>query len=387
MSGFDQFRLVAGRELRESLRRRSVRILFLLLLAASTAAVVLPEVIGGGDRPSHDVAIAPSLHDPVAAQLDALAAGRDFDVVVEERDDDEPALRAAVDDGDLDAAVLDHDPPLVLAREDADSALLTQLGQAVGDVALVQRLTDAGLDPAAARTVATTPSVRFDRIAIDEENEATGVASIAAVAIYLALIMVAMQVANGTAIEKSNRISEVLLAVVRPGTLLFGKVIGVGLISMIGVLALIVPIAVRAAVGASLPASTAPTIAASVVWFVLGVALYAPVSGALGALVERQEEVGTAVQPITIVLIGGYFASILAAEQAWVVVLSVLPLTSPLVLPARVARGDAELVEIALSAGALAVAAMVAVRVGGVVYRRAIVRTGHRLRLRELRAA
>ena len=39
-----------------------------------------------------------------------------------------------------------------------------------------------------------------------------------------------------------------------------------------------------------------------------------------------------------------------------------------------------------LIAGALVLAALVAVRIGGLLYRRAIVRTGHRLRVREVLA-
>ena len=52
------------------------------------------------------------------------------------------------------------------------------------------------------------------------------------IVLYLLLFMLMIQVANGTAIEKANRISEVLLAIVRPGALLFGKVIGVGIIGL-----------------------------------------------------------------------------------------------------------------------------------------------------------
>ena len=54
--------------------------------------------------------------------------------------------------------------------------------------------------------------------------------------------MLMIGVANGTAIEKANRISEVLLAIVRPAALLFGKVIGVGVIGILTILAGAIPV-------------------------------------------------------------------------------------------------------------------------------------------------
>ena len=64
--------------------------------------------------------------------------------------------------------------------------------------------------------------------------------------------MLMILVANGVAIEKANRISEVLLAIVRPGPLLFGKVIGVGLVG-------IATLAIAAAAAAGAAAASAAT--------------------------------------------------------------------------------------------------------------------------------
>ena len=186
------------------------------------------------------------------------------------------------------------------------------------------------------------------------------------------------------AIEKASRISEVLLAVVRPGTLLFGKVVGVGLVSLAGVAALVLPVVAKAAIGGSLPPSALPTIGVSILWFVLGLAFWAPVAGMAGSLVERQEEAGTAVQPITVVLIGAFFAATSAADTIVGAVLAQIPLTSPILEPTRIAMGESSMLEAASSAAILAVSAAAAVRFGGVVYRRAIVRTGRRLKVRDL---
>ena len=65
-------------------------------------------------------------------------------------------------------------------------------------------------------------------------------------------------------------------------------------------------------------------------------------------------------------------------------VLAYIPFSSPVVEPTRIAVGASSPLEMALSLSILVVSVFVAVRVGGVVYQRAIVRTGRRLKLREV---
>ncbi len=387
MSRFEQFRLVARREVTESLRRRSVKIVLAVLVLASTAGVVLPDVIGGGDHSRFDVLVTAPDDDAMASAIRDAAGAADFDVDLvgpADLDARDRPVRQLVEDGDVDAAIVAGTPPTVLVRGSVDQRLVALLAGAVGAVSLADRLEGAGLDAEVAATIAAQPSVRFESVETTDHDVQKGVASIAQLVLYLALLSVTMQVANGTAIEKASRISEVLLAIVRPGTLLFGKVIGVGLVSLTGVAALIAPIAIKAALGGSVPGSAFPAVVAAVVWFVLGGALYATIAGSLGALVERQEEVGTAMQPIIVVLVATFLVSASNLESGIGQLLGLVPFTSPIVEPARIALGVASAGEIAASAGILFVTALVTVRLGGIIYRRAIVRTGTRLKLRDV---
>jgi ABC-2 type transport system permease protein len=176
----------------------------------------------------------------------------------------------------------------------------------------------------------------------------------------------------------------VLLAIVRPAPLLFGKVIGVGLIGLFTLVAGVIPVLVKLVIGGDLPAGLPAGLLAGAAWFVLGTALYLTVAGALGALVERQEEAGSAVAPLSIVLIGSYLVGQSASATSLGAVLSVLPLTSTLVMPSRIAIGAASPGAIVLSLVLGVAAVVVAVRIGAGVYRRAIVRTGRRLKLGEV---
>src|SRR3546814_12460361 len=82
--------------------------------------------------------------------------------------------------------------------------------------------------------------------------------------------MLMIQVANCTAFEKSNRISEVLLAIVRPGALLFGKALGVSIVGILTLAAAIVPVLVKLLRGADLHAGPGGALAGGAARFVLG---------------------------------------------------------------------------------------------------------------------
>lgn len=89
--------------------------------------------------------------------------------------------------------------------------------------------------------------------------------------------------------------------------------------------------------------------------------------------------------PLTMFLVVGYIVAISAADTRLGAVLAYVPLLSPMIEPYRIAIGAGSPVEYVLSALLLVLAVVVVARVGAAVFRRAIVQTGRRLRLRDLR--
>jgi ABC-2 type transport system permease protein len=165
--------------------------------------------------------------------------------------------------------------------------------------------------------------------------------------------------------------------------------VGIGVLSLIALLAVALPAAVATATSGDLdiPSGAAGQILAGVAWFALGYALYACAYAALGALVDRQEEVTGAVMPVTMGLIVTYFLAIQAQaspDSTLAVATSLIPLTAPVVMPMRTAVTSVSPLEVAISVLGVAATAIVFVRLGAVVYRRAIIRTGRRLKLREV---
>ena len=146
--------------------------------------------------------------------------------------------------------------------------------------------------------------------------------------------------------------------------MLFGKVIGVGIVGVLSLVCGLVPPIIRLVAGGGLPAGLGAAMLGGAPWFLIGVALFLTTAAALGALVERQEEAGSVVSPLTVLLIGSYLVGQSASDTPVGQVLAVLPFTSTLVMPSRIAVGAATGPEIVLSLVLDVAALLLAIRVG-----------------------
>ncbi|MDX6555517.1 MAG: type transport system permease protein [Miltoncostaeaceae bacterium] len=386
-------RLVAARELLERSRTRSFRIVTALLVLIGIGGVVIPSIVGGSDEPTELAIVGPAppgLRDALAGAARAVG----FELRVERRPDRATAARA-VRGGDLDAALVGaagEGRATVLVDDELDPELRAAVSEALAVTRLKAGLVEAGVAPERAdRLLAGAPlAVRpLDPDAGDEPTGAEiGLGVSAAVLLYVALLLTGIQVASAVAEDKTGRIVEVLLASLRPGQILFGKVIGIGLLGLGQLLALGVPLLVGALAFGSLdlPEATGTLVAATIAWFVVGFALYSAAFGALGALVARQEEVGQAISPLSMMLLAGYLLTVVGGGDQFdspiVRVLTILPPFAPMTMPMRIAIGSAEPWEIVVSLALAIGSAAVLMVLGGRVYRRGIVRSGPKMKLR-----
>jgi len=393
MTWWTGVRLVAGRELVERSRAKSFRLVTALLVLIGIGLVVVPSLVGGSDDRTELAVVGPA-PPGLEAGLTRAARAIGLGLRVERREDEDAAARA-VRDGDLDAALVGaagEDRARVLVDEELEPELRAVISESVAATRLRAGLVEAGVAPERAdRLLAGAPiAVRtLDPDAGDEPTGAEiGLGVAAAVLLYVALLLTGVQVASAVAEDKTGRIVEVLLASLRPGQILFGKVIGIGALGLGQLLALGVPLLVGALAfdALELPGATGTLVLATVAWFVVGYALYSAAFGALGALVARQEEVGQAVSPLSMLLLAGYLLTVVGGgdqfESPLIRVLTILPPFAPMTMPMRIAVGSAEAWEIVLSFGLAIAAAAVLIAVGGRVYRRGIVRSGPRMTLR-----
>ena len=382
-------RLVAEREMRERARSKVLRISTAVLLAASLALVLIPTLIGddGPDRQTIALSGGPAgLGDALTAA--AAAQGR----VLIVRPDDATAAERAGGSGDVDAGVIvpgDGAAVRVVVEKELSDGLRASIAQGLGAARVRAALADAGVPPARIDQLITPPQVTVRAVDPDDfQGGDLAVGYIVAVILYITLLLAGAVVASGVAEEKTSRVSEVLLASLRPSELLVGKVVGIGLTTLLqlAVAALPALIAALSLDLAELPGATGSVVAWGLVWFVVGYALYSAVYGALGALVGRQQEVGQVTAFPAMLLLLGYLAATVIPgdpEALWVQVGSILPPFAPVMMPMRVATGGVPPEQMALALVLTVAAAIGAIGLGARVYRGGITRTGPRLSLRE----
>jgi ABC-2 type transport system permease protein len=380
----DALMLVARREFVERMRDRSFQVSTGVTLAIVAAVAVLAGVIGSEDPERYTVAARGG--EPLAIARAARAVAPEFKARVEVRGvKSERAARAGVRAEDYDAALLRGGR--LLTKEDADEELEQAVQAGASRVRVARVLRSEGVSAAVARRALDSPPLRVSALEKGADKR-KGFALAASFLLYGMLITYGLWVAMGVVEEKASRVIELLLATVRPLPLLSGKVVGLGLLGLAQlVLFAIVGLALAAATDAvELDGETLRTIPVVLVWFLLGYALYAWLYATAGVLVSRQEDVQSATTPLTILIICAFFVVFPAMGDpsgTLARVTSIVPFSSPLVMPGRVAVGEASGVEIAASLGLLAGTVALLVPVGVRIYEAAILRMGKPVGLAE----
>jgi ABC-2 type transport system permease protein len=375
-------RLVAGREISTRVRDKGFLIGSAVLILVIVGMLVFQIAMNSGSDTTKIGVVGGSPAVTQALQAQGSSMGTDVRVTGY---DDEAAARSAVNDGDVDAALLSPvgaQPELLV--KSGGGQVETMVQGAVQGLAVSQQLAQAGVTlqaPPQLGVVALDPNA-------DADVEAAVVAAVGVFLLYGLLILFCQFVAQGVVEEKSSRVVELLLATMRPWQLLAGKIIGLGLLG----LAQMLVIAVIGVAGAlafdvvNLPGRLIGTVVIVLAWFVIGYAFYASVFAAAASLVSRQEDLGSVITPASLLLVAGFVISIQAAQDptgTLATVTSFVPGLSPLVMPVREAAGAADWWEVVIAVVLMLVSIAVIVLIGGRVYSGALLRTGGRIKLRE----
>lgn len=386
--------LVAAREVRERFRGRILRVGTLVILAVVAAAIVIPKVESSKAQPER-VGVVGSLSAVLRATVEASArsVGTTARFVAEP---DEGAAKAGLRTGRIDLAVVSGRKLVVNAPFAAgDTSTAAQFVRAVSkDLGVAEAVEEAHLSAAQASDLAAAKPLAVESLQPSKPKGATMTTSV--VGLILVFVMLSQYntwILVGVMEEKSSRVIEVLLAAVRPIRLLTGKVLGIGLVALAQA-SLVVAFALVLAksVGSDLLQGTAPEeLVSTLVWLFLGYAFYCWVYAAAGSMAERQDQVQTLALPLSLPIIFGYVVALTAATSqnasSFFKVLAYLPPTAPFAMPVLVGLGKATWWEFAASAAISVVCTVGVARLASGIYRRAILRTGRRVPLRQLFAS
>lgn len=378
-------RLVAVRGLTEQLRSRTFKVVTGLLLVMSVAGITIPQLLGE-DETVYALATVGAANSDLVQALGSAQAGQEFTLEFEERED-RAAVRQAVQDGEATAG-LDGDTLFTEERGDGTFAVL--VAQAVVALESSARLAEAGLTPEQVVEVQAVQPPEQVPVGAVSDTERAGAGFLVGVVLYLAITFAGSAISTAVAQEKTSRISEVLLTTLRPSQALVGTVMATGVVTLLQLAVLTVPLAVAVRVSDSigLPPVAAGDLVLSLVWFILGFALYAFVFAASASVVDKVTEANSAIIPVMTVLVAAYLAAVTFVGEnpgsVGSVFTSMFPFSAPIAMPIRWATGEVPVYQLVLAMVLTAVTALLLVRLASAAYSRALLITGRRAKVREV---
>jgi ABC-2 type transport system permease protein len=232
--------------------------------------------------------------------------------------------------------------------------------------------------------------------------EASLVAGYAAMFIlYVSILLYAANVMRSVIQEKTSRVVELIISAVRPRALMLGKVIGVGAVGLLqltiwSVIALVMVrfrgeilglFGISGASSAEIPPLTVVDVLVILTYFALGYFFYAGLYAAIGAMVNSEQEGQQLQTPVVLLLMVPVTCVQIVANDprgAATQALTMIPFSSPVLMPMRYLLGGASWLEIAVSLALLFLFLVGAVALAGRIYRVGILMYGKRPSLREL---
>lgn len=362
---------------------------YLIGLIASVVLVglvtMLPNLLQGDSE--YQAAVVGTDSEALAEAIPAAGKAVDTKIEVTELDSAAAAEKAVKDD-EYDFAIVDNETVMSTGSINQDiDALINSVHQSI---ASQRQLTEAGFDADEVNQALQVDPLSKETFESDDAAARQGIAYFVVIILFFMVMMPTMYVASGVVEEKSSRIVEILLSSLNTWQLLCGKVLGLGVLGFIN---LVVPISVGLAAGSAtgaldmLPSGLTGTVLSALIWWVLGFSFFAAMAGSLASLVSRQEDMNSAIGPITMLMIAVYAV---ASVYVWMPtetvarVLSFVPPFSMLLMPVRDAAGDAPWWQQTISGVLMAAGCVAMFMIGSFIYRRSIMLTGSKVKLSQV---
>jgi ABC-2 type transport system permease protein len=347
----------------------------------------------------------------VAGGLGA-ALGDDWAVqpVHEEHERSEGELREAFLATSLDGLLIVGEDPdeegsvRLLARRVVSGRQGRELRGGIRDALAAARLREHGIEEIDTRQLLRGADLRIIQVTPQGERSREAfqiVAMLFAVVTYMMFLIYGQLIVRAVLEEKSSNVVEVMMSSVRPWEMMLGKMFGVGAVGL-------TQIAIWAAIGGLLSLYGLPGLSSvlaaegvdlshlrlpigllawALLYFILGYLLYAGLFLAAGASLGNEQDAQQVVTPLVVIIVVGFIlviGIIESPDSRWAVVGSLVPLFSPMIVPARLAISHVPAMELAVSVSLLVLGMLGSAWLAGRIYRVAILMSGKRASLAEV---
>jgi ABC-2 type transport system permease protein len=282
---------------------------------------------------------------------------------------------------------------------------MTQIKGAIRQTILASRLEKVGLDNEKMKEITFIP-LDFSTERITERGRGgSGMASVLfgfaiGFLLYLSIVIYGQTIMSGVLEEKTTRVAEVVMSSVPTDTLLAGKVLGVGAVGLtqqiLWIATTYVLLKLRAPImerlGAPAMNFTLPDITLSagiifLLFFLLGFIFYSSLYAAVGSSVNSESEARQAATPLLVMIVstGVFIQPVLLNPTGTAArVLSLVPVSSPIIMPIRMAVTGVPPLELTASLVFLAIGCVAALWLASRIYRVGLLMYGKRPTMREM---
>ena len=282
---------------------------------------------------------------------------------------------------------------------------MTQIKGAIRQTILASRLEKVGLDNEQMKAITFIP-LDFSTERITERGRGgSGMASVLfgfaiGFLLYLSIVIYGQTIMSGVLEEKTTRVAEVVMSSVPTDTLLAGKVLGVGAVGLtqqiLWIATTYVLLKLRAPImeklGAPAMNFTLPdiTLSAGIIFlsfFLLGFIFYSSLYAAVGSSVNSESEARQAATPLLVMIVstGVFIQPVLLNPTGTAArVLSLVPVSSPIIMPIRMAVTGVPPLELTASLVFLAIGCVAALWLASRIYRVGLLMYGKRPTMKEM---
>ncbi len=243
-----------------------------------------------------------------------------------------------------------------------------------------------------------TPAFLMDVVETNE-NPASGnifAIMLLSIVLFYAIYFCAYQVSSSITTEKTSKIMETLVTSTTPRTIVLGKTIGIGIVGLIQVAGIILvsviscnlflePGLLSNIIDVS---KITPMLAVlTIVYFILGYAIYSLLYALTGSTVSKPEDINSANGPVAILAVIGFYLayfSMMNPTSTINVFASLFPFSAPFSMPFRVMMGTATTMQIALSIGIMIISIIVIANISIKIYSSAILNYGTKMSIKDI---